>query len=508
MGVGRLYVLGLLVTALWVTSAGADAAENGGEFRFHRDFVLGTSMDLTVLATSRREAEAAEGRVIAEVGRLERILSTWEAGSEISRLDSSTAAVTCSPELLDVLGACEKWRQRSGGAFNAQASQVIDLWKQAEKTGRVPEESALLAVARQIDGRAWDLRVESKVAQRLGRGRVTVDALAKGYIVDKALAAGRGGGGGVTGIILDIGGDIATWQADSQAKQRAGWRITVADPRHPQENAPAMATVRLNGGSIATSGNYARCFQVGGTKYSHIVDPRNGRPADHVASATVVAADCCTADALATILCVLRPEESLDLIRSLAKEGIEAECLIVDREGKQFSSLGWGNLLEKESRPILAMDAGGWSNELLIRLSIVNPGGRRVRRPFVAIWIEDADGKPVRTLSVWGRETKYLKDLSSWWSFARNDRKLVQAVTRASRSPGQYELVWDGKDDAGVDLPQGTYTVRVESAREKGRHVNMKGSINCGEKPETAKIDGNSELGEVTLSYGPREKRP
>jgi hypothetical protein len=200
--------------------------------------------------------------------------------------------------------------------------------------------------------------------------------------------------------------------------------------------------VQLTRGAIATSGNYARYFQVGGRRYSHIIDPRNGQPADHIASATVVAAECGTADALATIFCVLSPTESLKLIRMFRDEGITADCLIVDRDGKQWSSPGWKQMLEPQTRPILAMEAGGWQNELVISLSIMSTGGRKVHRPIVATWIENADGKPVRTLSVWGNEAKYLKELSSWWSFARGNQNLVRTVTRASRAPAVRRFCW------------------------------------------------------------------
>lgn len=485
--------------------AAPECASPKGEFRFHRDFVLGTSMDVTVFAVDEAQAKAVEESILSEVNRLAAILSTHESNSELSRLNAAGSAITCSPELIDVLASCEKWRIRSGGAFNVQAAQIINLWKNAEKTGQPPSESMLRTVTRQIDGRAWEVHTSSGTARRLGQGQVTVDALAKGYIVDRALDAATKRVTGITGIMLDIGGDIATWNAKPQPTP---WQIEVADPRHPQDNARPLATVQLMGGAIATSGDYARFFQVGDRRYSHIVDPRNGQPADHIASATVVAAECCTADALATILSVLSPTESLELIRSLRDEGVNADCLIVDRDGKQWSSPGWKQMVEPQTRPILAMEAGGWQNELVISLSIMGSSGRKVHRPIVATWIENADGKPVRTLSVWGNETKYLKELSSWWSFARGNPDFVRTVTRASRAPGRYELVWDGRDDNGQMLPQGKYTVRVESAREKGRHVNLKGAITCDEKAESAKIEGNSEIGEVTLTYGPREKKP
>lgn len=501
----RVLLLAILVAS---QSGGlAAAAEPTREFRFHRDFVLGTSMDLAVLATDESSARTVERLVIAEVERLAAILSTYEPDSELNRLNRSPTPMACSPELIDVLAACEAWRIRSGGAFNVQAAQIANLWKQAEKSGQPPTQTSLLALAQQIDGRAWELGPGKATARKLGTGNVSVDALAKGFIVDHAIAVARTKETRVSGILLDIGGDVAVWRSESQAADHF-WQVGVADPRHPQDNAPPLATVRMSAGAIATSGHYARFFRVGDQRYSHILDPRTGQPADHIASATVVATDCGTADALATILCVLSPRQSLDLLRTLRQQGTRAECLIVDREGQQWTSPAWRDLLDTEVRPILAMDSGQWTNELVISLSIEKPSGRRARRPFVAVWIEDADGRPVRTLSVWGNETKYLRELTSWWSFARGNQSLIRTVTKASRAPGQYELVWDGKDDKGVVVEPGVYTVRVESAREKGRHVDMKGKIACKDKAETAKIEGNSEIGQVTLQYGPREKKP
>jgi thiamine biosynthesis lipoprotein len=385
---------------------------------------------------------------------------------------------------------------------------MIAVWKQAEKTGEPPSAAAFCSLARQIDGRGWEVEPASGTARRVSQGAVTVDALAKGYIVDKAVAAASGRIDGVRGMMLDIGGDIAVWGTASAAKDDAPWQVGVADPRHPQDNAPSLAVLSLRNRAVATSGNYARYFEVASKRYSHILDARTGWSADDVISATVVAADCMTADALATVLSVLPPAKGLELIGSLREERAEVECLIIDRSGKAWPSVGWQAALVPQPVLLQAAGEGAWEHELGISFSIANPGGRKYRRPFVAIWIEDADGKPVRTLAVWGKEAKYLKDLRSWWAFARNDRKLVQAVTRASRAPGRYQLVWDGNNDKGQPLPQGTYTVRVESAREKGQHVNMNGRIACMDKAATARIEGNSEIGEVSLSYGVREKKP
>jgi len=250
----RVSFLGLMVGLLFAVPVGTSAEPSipAKKFRFHRDHVLGTSMDLTVLAADERLAREVERRGVLEGDRLAGLLSTYEPDSELGRLNRCRQSVKCSPELIQVLHACERWRVRSGGAFNVQAAQIIDAWHRAEKDGQPPSESTLRSIAAQIDARAWDVEPESGMARRLGEGRVTVDALAKGFIVDRAVAAARTRVSGITGIMLDIGGDIVTWGAASSMTDHAAWQIGVADPHHPQDNAPPLAPI-MNGPGLATS---------------------------------------------------------------------------------------------------------------------------------------------------------------------------------------------------------------------------------------------------------------
>src|SRR5471032_2240388 len=122
------------------------------------------------------------------------------------------------------------------------------------------------------------------------------------------------------------------------AKQSIG----VQDPHHPEDNATPLAVVRLANAAIATSGGYERYYTINGQRHSHIFDPRTGRSANGAASATVIARDNVTANALATTLCVLTPEEGLRLVA--ATPGVE--CLLVTKDGKQMRSAGFA-LLEK-----------------------------------------------------------------------------------------------------------------------------------------------------------------
>lgn len=458
---GRGFLLGALALSL---AAAAFPAPLPLEFRFRRDHVLGTSFDLTLLAPDPERAEACEQAVLAEIERLRRVLSTWEPLSDLSRLNASDQAVAVPPELLEVLALGEKWRRLSGGAFN------MDLCAGPEHRPAV------------------DLDPARGTARRLSPRPLTVNAVAKGYIIEKAIAAARAAEPGLGAILLDIGGDLGSWGPRS-------WRVGLADPRHPEQNALPPENIRLPGGqAVATSAFYERG--------PHIVDPRTGSPAAGALSATAVASDVPTANALATVLCVLGPEEGLRLASRIPG----AECLVIAADGTRHSSAGWAALALPRPPEQEVKQNPNWPEKFQVTLELAlaeAPPGKKYRRPYVAVWIEDGSKMPVRTIAVWGTSDKYLKDLTEWWSFGSKDRDLVKAVTRATRNGGKYTLAWDGMDDKGKPVAQGTYTVRVEVHREHGSHIkDMSAKLDCKAKSAEAEIKGNVEVDGVKVTYG------
>ena len=495
---GRGWV-GLL--AICVAAGALASAGRADTFLFARDDVLGTSMTMTVVAADRPAAEAAERRALDEIERLNGVLSTYRPDSEISRLAAQRRAMRVSRDLIAVLDAAELWRQRSGGAFDVRVGQMIDLWRAAEKTGRPPDGEARVLAVMKLRRPAWKTDADAGAAEWLSDAAPNVDALAKGYIIDRALAAAHRDDPKVRGAMVEIGGDLATWGAPPDRPDGPpAWRVEVTDPTRPYDNAPALATLRLDGQAVATSGHYARFYTVQGKRYSHILDPRTALPVESVGGATVVAADATTADALATALCVLEPKQGLALARQSG-----AECLILAPDGAQHRSAGWAALTGEapataaagETAPAADADAwpDGWGLTITLTLA------RQRHRPYVAVWIEDARGQAVRTVAVWGREQKYLKDLPKWWAIARQDAAL-KTRTSASRRAGQYALVWDGQDDAGHPLPPGRYTVRVETAAEKGPHTLDEQAIECTNRPAEQTVKASAGITELALRFG------
>jgi len=486
-----------LVLAL---SSRAVSAEKTRLHRFGYDHVLGTSMDLVVAVNDPARAEDCESAVLEEIERLRRILSTYDPASEISRLNDTRLPVRVSPELLEVLALYEAWRVRTRGAFNGQLGGLLGLWKDAEASGQLPDDAVLAGVAREIDGAATDLDVEAGTARRRSSQRLNVDALGKNYILAKALQAGRTRVPEATGILLSIGGDLFSCGVGPDGP----WSVGVADPRKPCDNAAPLARLRLEDRALASSGSYQRFFTVGGRRIPRMIDPRTGRPALSVLGASVLAPDPVTADALSTTLCVLGPTEGLRLIAAIP----DVDAVIVDADGGVHASPGWN----KRAEPVeIAQQQPnpGWpvgfevSIELALAKTPKPAAGKPYRRPYVAVWIEDGAGKPVRTITVWGKDPKHIKELSTWWAFGSKDAMLFQAVGKATRDGGSYKLSWDGTDDKGKPVPPGVYVVQIEVNREFGQHIrNMTAALPCKAKPSKADLAGNAEVDGVKIRFG------
>lgn len=313
-------------------------AHSPRQYAFQYERILGTSLELQVVASNADAAGRAEAAVLTEVDRLAGILSGYSPTSEFSRWEVRCREFApVSPELADVLSAAEAWRMTTDGAFNPAAASLAELIGDGtHRQARLAERECSLHRAVQehlhaMEQPLWTVNRTRGVAYRLTDLPASLDAIAKGYIIDRALARAREIDG-ITQLLLNIGGDLRHHGARPIT-------VRVTDPEVPAENAPPIATVRLSGEALATSGGYRRGFVMDGQSVSHIIDPRSGRPASRVISASVIAPDCMTADALSTAFSVLTPAESVALADSLPNVG----CMMVERGGRMTSNSTWQN---------------------------------------------------------------------------------------------------------------------------------------------------------------------
>jgi len=469
------------------------------QFAFHRENILGTSFELQVNSIRPEGACVCEQQVLAEIERLRLILSTYDPASEISRVRAG--AQVKSPELKTLLSDYALWAERTNWAISVSMGEVIRLWKAAKETA--PSSEALARASSQLHA-------------------YNVDALGKGFIIDRSVeVAQRFAPSG----LLNIGGDIRVWGDKA-------WQIGVANPSAPAENAPLLGGFVLRNGAVATSGGYSRFVTLNGQRYSHIIDPRTLQSVNEITSASIVAANCLTANALSTAASILGLGEGVRLARLFGAW----EYLLVDSQGRTENSFALTTIADTASPPATTLPAGAstasqekptataaaptpstdptaaaaaWPTnfQISINLNLKPPTGGRGSRPYVAVWVQDSNTNLVRTITVWGSQWRWLQELNTWWKVGdKYTDAYAQSITRATRAPGNYVIAWDGLNDKKQPVPQGKYKIFLEINREHGRHVTESATIECGKEEQSAEIRATPESGASKVDYGPKFK--
>lgn len=500
--------------ALAAVALVASPARADDRFPFHEVNVLGTSMDLSVVARDQATADQARNVVLAEVKRLASLLSTYDPATELSRLNAASvgAPVQVSTEVREVLGLYDAWRGKTGGTYSAGVGTLVSLWKEAEKAGREPDAAMLQEQVKAAAGKLWEVDAAGAV-RRLVDLPLNIDSLGKGFIVSRAAAAAMKVPG-VSGVLLNIGGDI-TAAGSSEPGKKLKWSVAVADPRQPAGK--PLSEIRITDLSVATSGSYERGYTIGGKRYSHLLDLQTGRPIDieartgrQVIGATVIAPDNATANALATSLCLLDVDAGIRLVGEVPGAG----CLLVLADGSRVRSELYRRFevprddASLEQSSIATAEGPRWPADHAVKVHFdLKPlESRPSERAYVALWVEDAHGHHVTTLAVWGNNRRWLPSMKGWWKHGKTDNSLVTATTRATRPAGKYDLQWDGRDQLGRDVPAGKYTVWVETSYEHGGHVLRGASVECGSQPQTAQIGPSSHYENVRIDFGPRRE--
>jgi thiamine biosynthesis lipoprotein len=268
------------------------------------------------------------GSAFAEIERLERILSRQQPGTAVHRLNRDGILPDPPVELLTVLDRARYYASITEGAFDITAGELVELYAQSfGDTGAPPSDRAVKEARQRV---AW------QAISTDGRGvvfeqpvTITVDGIAKGFVVDQTVAMLVRQG--AEQVMIGAGGDIAVTGTGPFAD---GWHIGVRDP---QDGSGTLGTIRLEGGAVASSGDYMQAF-TRDRRFHHIVDPRTGRSPEHTSGVTVIAPTAMDADAISTATLVLGPAAGIALIERLPT----VEGVIVTKTGEAVASKGFG----------------------------------------------------------------------------------------------------------------------------------------------------------------------
>ncbi len=335
----RRLLLGLGGSAA-LTLAGCGRPSTRAEVHFTGE-TMGTTYNVKVARWSQggRLSDLQEA-VHAAFDGVNRRMSLYSTGSELTRFNRSPGDMVLSEDLWRVVAAGQEVAAATDGAFDMTVAPLVVRWGFGPAPrGSVPQGEEIRTIRARTGHQALQLDGGRRLAsKRRADLELDLGGIAKGYGVD--LAASALDAAGAEHYMVEAGGEVRTRGVNADGQP---WRIGVEQPdAMPQR---ARLVVPLSGRAMATSGDYRNYFEADGRRYSHEIDPRTGAPIDHrLCSVTVVAEDCMRADALATALLVLGPERGVRLAESLGLAAYFVERVAparyVDRQTGAFAALG------------------------------------------------------------------------------------------------------------------------------------------------------------------------
>jgi len=301
--------------------------------------IMGTDVTITVVAPTIEEGSAAIDAGMAELRRLDAMMSLYKDDSEITKVNRAAGMhpVKVSPEMIEVIEDAAVVSRLSGGVFDVTVGPLVVLWQMRLKAGKIPTDEEITRIRPLVNYRNIVLDRKASTIFLKKADMILDFGGIKGYMADRTADVIRKRG--ITNAIIAVAGDI--WVLGHREDGKP-WRIGV---QHPRQQNKTLAVLDLSDKYISTSGDYERFVIVEHKRYHHIIDPRTGKPSKGVISVTLIGNKGALIDPLAKAPFILGPEEGLKIVKNVG-----AEAIIVDDQGKVYTTDGIKNLLDEPMR--------------------------------------------------------------------------------------------------------------------------------------------------------------
>jgi len=302
----------VLTVVLLCVVQGPDAgAQEASLERFvYRQGHMGMEVRLVLYASGRARSERAARAAFERVARLDSLLSSYRSDSELMRVNRRAAngPVPVGDPLFTIVDRAQEVARHSEGALDVTSGPLIQLWREARRTGQLPDTAALRDARQRVGWQHLALDAEAQtLAFRRDGMELNLGGLAKGYILDRTLDVLRDHG--ISRALVEAGGDLVTGKAPPG---RNGWRVDI--PHRVAGDTSAVVTVAHS--AVATSGDEVQYVQIGDERYSHVIDPRTGLGLTDQPTTTVLARSGIVADALATTMGIKGVEEGRSFVQA------------------------------------------------------------------------------------------------------------------------------------------------------------------------------------------------
>lgn len=290
--------------------------------------LMGSDFEITVVAKTQKQADRQIGIAIDEISRVEALISSWKPTSQTSSINKNAgiAPVKISGELFSLIQRAIQISKLTDGAFDISYASMDRLWKYDGSMTQMPSKEAIKKSVAKVGYKSIVLDAKNSTVFLKNKGmKIGFGAIGKGYAADKAKKLLISNG--VSGGIINASGDINSWGSKPNGSP---WQVAITNPLN-KNKAFAMLPIK---DAVVTSGNYEKYVTFNSRRYSHIIDPRSGYPAQGIISVTVFAPKAELADALATSVFVMGVQTGIDRINQLKA----IECIIITDTGSIITS--------------------------------------------------------------------------------------------------------------------------------------------------------------------------
>ncbi|PJJ07895.1 thiamine biosynthesis lipoprotein [Flavobacterium sp. 1] len=306
-------------------------AKNNIEQKYSQSLkLMGNNFTITVVAQNEKTANANINLAIAEIRRIETLLTTYKDDSQTNMINNNAGIqpVKVDQEVFNLIERCIGISKITQGAFDISYGSIDkSLWNFDKAMTKLPDAGTALKMIHLIDYRNIILNKENTTVFLKKEGmRIGFGGIGKGYAAEmaKQLLIKHN----VKSGIINASGDLSAWGFQPNGKK---WTIGVADPESP---AAAFSFMEISNKAVATSGNYEKFVIINGKKYSHTIDPKTGLPITGIKSVTIITSNAEFADAMATPIAVMGIKAGLYLIDQIP----DLHCIIIDDNNKIYTS--------------------------------------------------------------------------------------------------------------------------------------------------------------------------
>ncbi|MEE4167001.1 MAG: FAD:protein FMN transferase [Desulfocapsaceae bacterium] len=295
----------------------------------HTQLLMGTIVNMRVCSEDEKAARNAIDGCIARMKELSDMMSTYVPESPLSRLNRDGVLENPPRELVEVFLMSSQLSKMTDGAFDPTVLPLLGRYRQVKETGILPPQAEIDELLQLVDYNHIVIEQNNTIRFTRPGTMVTLDGIAKGYIVDRGIDVLQENG--FANAYIEAGGDLMTI---GTRQDGTPWRIGIRNPR--SDDLKKMETIRLSNRAIATSGDYLQYF-TDDKKTHHIISPFTGFSPVETASSSIIAPTVAQADGLATATMVLGPRAAVELVETIP----DCEGYFFDKELNKFKTTGF-----------------------------------------------------------------------------------------------------------------------------------------------------------------------